>query len=267
VRPHRVVERSLRAVTRALLPLAFLVRPLPASAQAPPARWIVDVASERAGVEAGGVRGVWIASRVLFGWSDPDRGGWSVGVDHERRFGRDDVALATRGYRHVGPWTLLAGIGGTAGAEFLYRVSAEAELSRRLGGGIVAAAGYRYLAFRTTDVHQIQPALAWYRARGEIQARLFATRHVATGRTRGTFLLRATYDVGPRLQIGGGGAYGERIFDVAALAEARARAAVAFAHARIGITPRTFVVAGAVFARERPAFRYRAVTLGFRRLL
>jgi YaiO family outer membrane protein len=150
-------------------------------------------------------------------------------------------------------------------AEFLYRYSADVELSRRVVGTFVTSAAYRYLAFRSVGLHQVQPALAWYHPKGDVQARLFLTRNADAHRTSPTVLLRTTFDAHPRFRVGGGVAVGDRIFDVTLLPSGRARSRVAFANIRVGFTAHDAIDVGGSIAHEAPDFDFRSLSLGYRR--
>jgi hypothetical protein len=106
--------------------------------------------------------------------------------------------------------------------------------------------------------------VAWYFARGDIEARGFGIRNHTTDRHSSAVLLRASLDVSSRVRISGGGASGSRIFDVAALA-ANEPGWVAFGNARVALTNRWFVTVGAGGAHEDPFFSQRTLTVGLRR--
>jgi YaiO family outer membrane protein len=244
--------------------LCLLASSVPAAAQ-DSSPWSVGVSAERAGVAIGGTDQSWDTDRLQVSWSRPADGGWFLSVDRLARNGITDLSFSTRAYRRLGDWTILVGGGGTPDAQFFYRGFAESELSRRVAGTLVASGGYRFLSFPSTGIHQLQPALTWYHPRGEVAGRLFVTRNGAEGRTTHAFLARTRYRVGPRLEMGGGFAFGDRIFDVSTLQTGLARARVGFATARIGVTAHDALELGATMAGEHPAFRYRSVTVGYRR--
>ena len=227
--------------------------------------WTLDAGRERVEVENSGVVNVWTTDRAQVGWTRPELGGWFGSVERQERGGRVDVAASTRGYRRAGDWTVGFGGAVSPNAEFLYRYSADAELSRRVVGTLVASTGYRYLAFRTVGLHQVQPSLAWYHPRGDVQARLFLTRNGDAGRTSPTILVRTTFDVHPRFRVGGGAAVGDRIFDVTLLPSGRARSRVAFANVRIGFTAHDAIELGGSAAHEEPGFDFRSLSVGYRR--
>lgn len=178
-----------------------------------------------------------------------------------------DVTLVSRGYWHAGDWTFSADGGVTPRADFLYRAKGGGEISYRVIGTFVASGGYHYLQFPSADIHQFEPALTWYHARGEVQGRLYVTRNATRTRTSTTTLVRAAYDVTPRLRLGGGASVGDRIFfDIASLPSGSAKARVGFAETRVGLTEHDFITAVITAAREDPGFRYASLTLGYRRV-
>ncbi len=227
--------------------------------------WSVDLARDRAIATNHGASSIWTTERLKLGWRRPEAGGWLVGVERQQRERLVDVATSAQGYKRAGDWTMAAGVATTFDADFLSRVSAEAELSRRVVGTLVASLGYRYLDFRLLSVHQAQPALTWYHAKGEVAAKLFLSRNTLTGRTSPTLQFRTDHQVSSRLRIGGGFAHGDRIFDIAALPTGTSRASAGFGQVRIGLTAFDSIEIGGVVAREEPAFDYKSFLLGYRR--
>jgi YaiO family outer membrane protein len=209
---------------------------------------------------------IWSTERVQTTWSQPEVGGWLVAGERHQRGGLVDVSLSTRAYKQAGKWTLLAGAAATPNAHFLYRKSLEGELSRRVVGTLVASGGYRYLDFRSVDIHQVQPALTWYHPHGELEGRVFVTQNMSVRRTTTATLVRTSYAITPRLRLAGGMAVGDRIFDVASLPFGTARSRVAFTSVRVGLTAHDFIDVGATAAHEQPAFTYRSFSLGYRRV-
>ena len=229
------------------------------------ATWAVDIGRERVEVTNLGVVSLWTTDRVQLGWTRPDLGGWFTSVERQERGGLVDVVVSTRGYRRAGDWTV--GFGGAVSpdAEFLYRYSADAELSRRVGGTIVASVGYRHLAFQAFGLNQVQSSLAWYHPKGEVQTRLFLTRNGGADRTSPTVLVHTIFDAHARLRVGGGMAVGDRIYDMTLLATGRARSRVGFANVRIGFTAHDAIDVGGSVAHEEPNFDFRSLSVGYRR--
>ena len=236
---------------------------IPASAQTTP--WAVDVARERVGVTNNGIEGVWTTDRAQLSWVRPEAGGWFASVERQTRNDVVNVTGSLRAYRRLGDWTLAGGGAATPNALFQYRYSAEGEVSRRVIGALVASTGYRFLAFRGQNLQQVQPSLAWYYPKGDVQVRLFVTRNDVADRTSPTLQLRTTFDATARLRLGGGMAIGDRIFDVTLLPTGRARSKVVFASARVGVTAHDAIEVGGAFADEQPAFTFRSFSLGYRR--
>lgn len=228
----------------------------------------VDIGRERASIVNDGVDATWTTDRLQVSRVEPEKGGWFAGAERHERGGRVDLTGFARAYKRAGVWTVLVGIAGTPNADFLYRVSVEGELSRRLIGTFVASAGYRYMSFPAVDVQQVQPALTWYHPRGEVQGRIFLTRRDTDDRTSRAVLVQTLYDFNRRVRLRAGGSHGDRIFDVALLAgrDSPASASVAFANVRIGMTAHDSIEVGGSFAHEEPAFDYRSISVGYRRV-
>jgi YaiO family outer membrane protein len=235
---------------------------VPARAQTP--GWTVNLSSARASVNIGDYAAIWSSDTVTAVWARPDVGGWVATAERGERNGIVDFSVGTRGYKHLGAWTLVGGASATPNSHFLPAATAEGEISRRFGT-LVPSAGYRYLGFQSADIHQIQPALTWYHARGNVEARVFLTRNMTTARDTGSALLRTTFAFNPRLTVGGGAATGDRIFDVASLPYGAARAHLGFAEVHVGVTAHDFIQVGATVANEQPGFTYRAFTVGYQR--
>jgi hypothetical protein len=147
----------VRFVSALVAAACLLTLPGPVLAQrASP--WTADLSSDRAAVSSGGDDSTWTTTRVQAMWSRPDAGGWLTAVDISTRGSLDDVTVSTRRYRRLGDWTFAAGAGVTPHADFLYRAAADAELSRRIFGTVVASGAYRFLTFTTADIHHPQGA-------------------------------------------------------------------------------------------------------------
>lgn len=253
--------------------LALLVQagwPAAAAAQTPAAQasaspWSVEATHDRATATNQGTRGIWTTDRLQLGWVRAEQGGWFLSTERQTRGPLLDMSVALRGYRRLGDWTTAAGASVSPASDFLSRTSLDVEVSRRMVRTLVASTAYRYLDFRRLDVHQVQPALTWYHPRGDVESRLYLSHNTATGRTSPTLQLRTTYQARPRLQLAGGVAYGDRIFDIASLPSGTSHSRVGFASVRIGLTSRDSVSVGGASAHEDPAFEYRSLSIGYRR--
>jgi YaiO family outer membrane protein len=195
------------------------------------------------------------------------RGGLAFGLEPLRRWERTDVALAASGYRHLGRWTASAQIGLTPKADFYYRRSLEGEMARRVVGTWVVHAGYRWLSFPGATVQVLTPAVSYYAARGELQARGYLSRNATVGSRGGALLLRGEWQASPAVRLTGGVAVGERIFDVVSLSGQPAAGFVAFTGARFRMTSRDVLGVDVRLAHEQPSFREAALGLSYRRSL
>jgi YaiO family outer membrane protein len=227
--------------------------------------WAVDFGGERTAVTNNGVDSVWSTVKFQLGYVNEEKGGWFGGVERQERYNQVDVSFYTTGYRRFGDWTAAGGIGGTPDADFLYRVSANVELSRRIVGTVVASAGYRYMDFPSAAVHQIQPAVTWYHGRSEVGGRLFVTRNTTLHRTSVSALATAFVEVHPRVRLFGAVARGDRIFDVTSFATGAANSWVVRGTARIRVTAGNYLELGGGFAHEDPAFDQTTLIASFRR--
>jgi YaiO family outer membrane protein len=245
--------------------LAVLLLSNPAQGQeASP--WSATLAAERAAVSSAGVESTWSTQQLLLSWRQDAVGGWQAAIERYQRGIATDLSLSARGYKREGDWTFSGGVARSGAPHFLYRYLAEAELSRRLAGTLVAGGGYRVLWFPAVEVRQLQPTLTWYHRRGDIGARLYRTSNAMRDDAAHALLIHATHDLTARLRLSGGASFGTRIFDVAALPSASADSRVGFVLVRVRITARDFLETGVTSARERPDFSYRSVIATYRRV-
>jgi YaiO family outer membrane protein len=228
--------------------------------------WSVDYGREEAATSTNGINAPWTTDRFQTMWSRTGQGGWLFAVEQQERYGLSDVTLLSGGYWRAGDWTFGVDGGVTPRAHFMYRVKGGGEISRRAIGTLVASGGYHYLQYPSADIHQFEPALTWYHARGEVQGRLYVTRNATLALTSTATLVRSTYNVTPRLQLGGGAAIGDRIFDIAPLPTDSGKARLGFAETRVGLTRHDFIGVVVTAAREDPGFRYSSLTLSYRRV-
>jgi YaiO family outer membrane protein len=260
--PSRTAFDSLALILMVLVSGAVSAAPVAAQTHG----WSVSYSREHAAVSTNGVEGTWTIDRFSAMWSRVGQGGWLAAVEHQRRYGLDDVALVTRGYRRTGDWTFGADAAVAPDADFLCRAAAGSEVSYRAVGTLVVSGGYHFERFPSADIHQFEPVVTWYRAHGELQTRVFVTRDTSHARTSTTVLLRGMYDIGPRVRFAAGGSVGDRIFNLDPSFRGAANGWLGFTESRLGFTDRDFVVAGITAAHEQPAFEYVSLTLGYKRV-
>jgi YaiO family outer membrane protein len=225
----------------------------------------VEAAGDYSPVEIGTSHQIWKNARLSTGFFEDGRSGWNLTLERQQRDRLVDWGGLARGFRRNGNWTVSGGIGLGADASFSYRRSFEGEVARTVVGSLVAHGGYRYLEFTTATVHLIQPAVTLYLPRGDIGARYFIVRNGTRATTTGTLLVQGTVTAHRRLKLGGGGAFGERIFDIASLSTPDAAAWVGFAFAHFNASPHWSIDAGVGRAHEDPLFSQGTFTLGVRR--
>jgi YaiO family outer membrane protein len=239
---------------------------LPARAQTqtqPP--WGVDFEIDRAHVTNRESSTVWSLERIGAQWVVPEKGGWFGGVERHTRSDETDTAGYFRGYRRTGPWTFAGGVAASPRPAFLYNTSAEVEIARVVVRNVVAGAAYRALKFTESHVSVFQPSLSWYGGKSAVHGRLFLTRP-ENQKASTTLSIQATREFHTNLQAGLGGAFGARVFDVASLPGAPARARLLFGRVRIRVTHHDHLEFGATAADEQPSFVYRSVGVTYRRM-
>lgn len=227
--------------------------------------WSLDLQGDRAAVTLGDAHTTWWSGRAQVTRTREGTGGAFVAVEPMRRFSRTDVTLVAAAWRHRGPWSFYGEAGATPRADFHYRHSAEIEAWRRVTGGWAAHVAYRYWAFPGQSLHLVSPRATRYGSRSEIHARVSLVSNATQGTRSEAVFVRAHYDVRPRLRLGGGFAWGERIFDVTSLPREPAPGWVAFAETRVGVGGGHSVGIVGRIAEEGSAFEQTAVGLTYRK--
>jgi YaiO family outer membrane protein len=244
--------------------LVFLgTEPLPLSAQS--RDWAVDYLHGHAATSTNDVPSTWTTDWFETMWQRVGHGGWLASVERQERHGVTDVALSTHTYRQDGDWTFAADVTGAPRAHFLRAISAGGEVSHRSHGATVLSGAYHYVRFPGTVVQQMEPALAFYHRRGNVEARAFVTRDLTHDITFAALLIRALYDVTPRVQFGGGAAIGEGIFFLEPNATRPQLGSQFYGTVRLGLTDRDFIAGSLSVAGEEPAFTYHSLSLGYKR--
>jgi YaiO family outer membrane protein len=227
--------------------------------------YYVEAAGDQSSVKIGTNAQTWRNARLSAGFFEDGRAGWSVNAERQQRDQLIDWGGSVRGFRRNGNWSFSGGVGLGADPTFSYRHSYEGELARTVVGTLVAHAGYRYLGFTSAKVHLIQPAVTLYMPHGDVGARYFIAHNTTRATTTGTLLVQGTVAVNRRVKLGGGGAFGERIFDIASLSTPNASAWVGFAYAHFTVSPQWGLDAGVGRAHEDPLFSQGTFTVGVRR--
>ena len=260
--PPPARSHARRLATAAGLSLAVA---LPSGA-AEPDGWAFYLGGDRAGIRLFDGRDTWWGGRAQLGVRREGKGGAFVAVEAYRRFDRTDTTLVAAGWRHVRQWSFYAEAGVTPGADFYYRRSAEVEAYRRVGDSAwVPHLAYRYWLFPGQSVHLVSPRVTRYGPRSELHARLSLVRNTTTGTGSASVFARGHWDVRARLRLGAGFALGERIFDVTSLPRDPAPGWVAFAEARLGVSPRDSVGLTLRAAEEGSDFDQTAIGVSYRR--
>ena len=212
-------------------------------------------------VSLGGVHDTWHVEHAEVSRTIPEESRIFLAAESHSRFDDLASALIAGGYRHFGPSTISGDVGFGSGAPFLYRSSVEIEGWREMWPHWVPHLSYRYLHFESTDVHLLSPAITHYSPDGEIESRVFLSRNTIRDATNLTYLLRGIWSRTPKLQLGGGVAIGQRIFDISTLNTTDGRGFYVYADGRVRVSPHGFFGMNLSTAAEHPRFRQR--TVGF----
>ena len=227
--------------------------------------WSLDLGYERSAITDHGQPVRWDTARVQAGRVVAATGGWFVWVERQRRAALVDVAVSATGYRRLGDWTVAGGLAAGLDPQFLYRRSIDAEVSRRVVGTTVLFLGYRMLDFAASNVHQLQPGLAWHHSRGEIQGRLYVTHRDAGEPISLTGMVSTWFDAHGRVRLSASASYGDRISDVASLASSTAIARAVHVRGRVAVTRNNFLEIGGGVVHEAPSFDQLTLALTYRR--
>ena len=226
----------------------------------------LEGAGELSPVSIGKANMTWQVAHAAAGVQQDGRFGWNAAVDRQQRARLVDWSFGAGGFRRASAWTFRGAGAFASQPDFLFRRSVEGELSRSIVGSLVVSGAYRHMEFRTATVHIAQPAVSWYFARGDMELRSFIVRNTTSGTHAKTLLLRGGVDASSRVRLAGGMAIGTRIFDVAAIPNAKADAWVAFGSARFTMSPQWAVEVGIGGAREDPLFSQRTASVRVRRM-
>ena len=227
--------------------------------------WSVDFGFERADVTIDDDQQVWGSERVQFLYRDLEEGGAFLGGSRLTRFGQTDAVFLAGGYRHLGKWTVFGQIGLSPNADFYYRQSIEAEVSRRTVGTLVVHLKYRYLNFRLAEVHIIAPAATYHFPKGELHGRVFFVKNQALDIDSQAFLARGQWQLNRRFRLAGGVAAGERIFDITFLPSVPAEGWLVYGETLIHIHKSGGLGIVVGFAHEEPFFDRRNFGVYYRR--
>ena len=250
-------------ITGTLCLVTSLVATRPAAAQG--GGFFVETTGDYSPVEISTTHETWQSARLSGGWFEDGRSGWTLSMERQQRAQQIDWGGWARGFRRSGDWTFSGGLGRGADPTFSYRQSYEGGVGRRVVGNLVAEGAYRYLDFNTASVHLIQPGATLYMPHGDIGAHYFIVHNATRATTTGTLLVQATVNASSRVRLGGGGAYGERIYDIASLQTPNANAWVGYGYAHITASQAWSFDLGLGRSHEEPFFSQTSVTWGVRR--
>ena len=228
---------------------------IPADAQDGP---FVEATAELSPVRIGDYTTTWRGGRFAAGVQS-GRFGLNASAERYQRGDLVDWTFQTAGFQRAGDWTWGGSVGYANAPHFLYHRSAEATLSRRVAGGLVAQAGYRYLDFPSTTVQILEPGATWYFSRGEIGAEGFLVRNQLLPRGSSAALLRSAVSVSSRLTLSGGAALGTRIFDVDTFGHGSHGAWQAFGSMKVRVSSRWTMELVAGGAHEDPLFTQQTI--------
>jgi len=247
---------SRRLLLGCLLAGAGLCVGVPANAQDGP---FVEATAELSPVRIGEYASTWRAGRLAAGVQNDGRFGWNASAERYQRGDLVDWTFQTAGFQRAGAWTWGGSVGYANAPHFLYHRSFEAELSRRVVGGFVAQAGYRYLEFPSTTVRIVEPGASWYFSRGEIGAQGFLVRNQLLPQESSAVLVRSAVSVSPRVTLSGGAAVGARIFDVDTFGHGSHDAWQAFGSMKVRASSHWTLELVAGGAHEDPLFAQQSV--------
>jgi YaiO family outer membrane protein len=264
-RPVRFVSGLGRSRCAWLVLPALVLALVPARPVSAQSGWFVEMGGERSSVTDGTLKTIWSSEFATLGYRGETTGGWRASFERQTRGDLTDLVFTTGGYKRLGDWTIGGSAAGSPGSTFWFRRAFDAELSRRIVGGVVASVAYRYMRFPEVTVQQAQPALTWYHSRGEVQARLYVTTSSSRDTASLAMLLHASVQLNRHVGLSANVASGDRIFDIASLAYGPAPSWIGRAGIRLQLTRKNGIEIGGGYAHEDPLFTQRIVSLSYRR--
>jgi YaiO family outer membrane protein len=241
--------------------------PAPSGSQ-PTEAWFGEIRTEPSDVVINGRDTTWWTNRLELDWrrvSSPTSTDavWAAGSVQTR--GSDTEGAGILGAdRRRGDWFYSAELAASPDPTFLPKVAVQGQVGRLFHYTLVSLQ-YRFLDFAATNVHlgtlSVTQNFPW----GEVEGRVALGENVAEDGPIRVGVVRALWLTSERLRLGGGAAFGTRLFDVIAVETADKEGWTVFANAAWQLDPRNAVRVDWSYSREGDGFRQIGGALSYRR--
>jgi hypothetical protein len=247
------------ALAAAARPAAAVPDPVPPA----PSQFEAELRAGASAVEIQQNDQTWWGSRLDVRYRNARKDIFYLAGETETRGSDTNGNVFAGAYLRRGDWFFWGEARGGPGTTFLPEFGAEGQVGRLFHHTLVSV-DYRFIDFPATDVHLGSAAVNQSFAWGEIEARVTLGKNVAEDAPIRVGLMRALWFVAPGWRVGGGAAYGTRLFDVIAVETADKQGWTAFAHASRDVGPGALRVDFA-YSREGEGFRQVGGALTYRR--
>ncbi len=258
-------RRELRGFRLTLLLLAAASRATASPDPIPPDTLPLEaeLRGDASAVRISGRDETWWGGRLDLRYRNSRKDIFYLAGEVQTRGSNTNGNVLTGAYLRRGNWFYFGELRGGPNTSFLPQFGAEGQAGRLFHHTLVSV-DYRFIDFTATDVHlgsaSVNQSFPW----GEAEARLSLGENVAEDAPIRVGMLRALWFVAPGWRVGGGAAYGTRLFDVIAVETADKQGWTAFAHASRDLGPGALRVDFA-YSREGEGFRQVGGALSYRR--
>ena len=225
--------------------------------------WEAEVRTDISAVSINATDTTWWGNRVDVRYGDLHHDLYYLSGDVEHRGSDTNGNVLAGAYLRRGNWFYFGEARGGPDTTFLPRFGIEGQAAYLVHHTLFAA-DYRFIDFQSTNVHlgalSATQSFAW----GEAELRLVLGWNVSEDAPIRAGIFRALWFVAPGWRVGGGAAYGTRIFDVIAVETASKQGWTAYASASREIGSGQLRLDFA-YSREGDGFRQVGGALSYRR--
>jgi YaiO family outer membrane protein len=230
--------------------------------------WTGDVRTEPSAVEINGRDTTWWTNRLEVGWHrvasrEETDSVYAAGAIQTRGSDTEGAAILGADFRR-GAWFYSGELTASPDPSFLPRFGAQGQVGRLFHYTLVSVQ-YRFLDFASTDVHLGTMSATQNFAWGEVEGRVSLGENVAEDGPIRVGLLRALWLASDRWRLGGGAAFGTRLFDAIGVETADKEGWTVFANASWQLDARSTLRVDWSYSREGDGFRQVGGALSYRR--
>jgi len=230
--------------------------------------WIGEIRTEPSAVRINGVDSTWWANRLEVDWRNARSQTstdmlYAAGSIQTRGSETEGAGILGADLRR-GDWFYSAELTASPDPTFLPKVGAQGQVGHLFHYTLVSLQ-YRYLDFATTNVHLGTLAATQSFPWGEAEVRVALGENVAEDGPIRVGVVRALWLASDRFRLGGGAAFGTRLFDVIAVETASKQGWTVFANGSWQLDPRDALRVDWSYSREGDGFRQVGGALSYRR--